>query len=177
MFCPKCGTQNDDNAFKCVRCGEELHPIATPIPVRTVTCSKAIWSLVLGILSITCFWIFAGIPAIILGIIAKKEIKLNPSRLSGMGLATAGFVLGIIGTIIFPIVIFPFAVGSGIGIVAPGFLRARENSRGQECQENLTKIDGAKEQWALEWKISNGTACPSNFLADANYFGPNGYVK
>ena len=22
MYCPKCGTQNDDNAFKCVECGE-----------------------------------------------------------------------------------------------------------------------------------------------------------
>jgi len=68
-------------------------------------------------------------------------------------------------------------IGILIAIAVPGFLRARENSRGQACQENLTKIDGAKEQWALEWKISNGTASPSNFLSDTNYFGPNGYVK
>ena len=24
MYCSKCGTQNDDNAFKCVRCGEVI---------------------------------------------------------------------------------------------------------------------------------------------------------
>jgi prepilin-type N-terminal cleavage/methylation domain-containing protein len=68
-------------------------------------------------------------------------------------------------------------IGILIAIAVPGFLRARENSRGQACQENLTKIDGAKEQWALEWKISNGTAAPTDFLTDARYFGPNGYVK
>jgi hypothetical protein len=24
MFCPKCGTQNDDNAYRCVKCGETV---------------------------------------------------------------------------------------------------------------------------------------------------------
>ena len=24
MYCPKCGTQNDDNAWKCTNCGEVL---------------------------------------------------------------------------------------------------------------------------------------------------------
>lgn len=27
MYCRKCGNQNDDNAFKCVECGEILQPI------------------------------------------------------------------------------------------------------------------------------------------------------
>ena len=26
MYCPKCGTENDDNAWKCVKCGNDLHP-------------------------------------------------------------------------------------------------------------------------------------------------------
>ena len=70
-------------------------------------------------------------------------------------------------------------IGILIAIAVPGFLRARENSRGRACQENLTKIDGAKEQWALENKKSNGTSCGSGsaFLDDTNIFGPNGYVK
>ena len=68
-------------------------------------------------------------------------------------------------------------IGILIAIAVPGFLRARENSRGQACQENLTKIDSAKEQWAIEFKVSNGTAVPSGFLTNANYFGANGYVK
>ncbi|MBN1901328.1 prepilin-type N-terminal cleavage/methylation domain-containing protein [Candidatus Sumerlaeota bacterium] len=70
-------------------------------------------------------------------------------------------------------------IGILIAIAVPGFLRARENSRGQACQENLTKIDGAKEQWALEFKHSNGTQITDSaaFLADPNIFGLNGYVK
>jgi type II secretion system protein G len=47
-------------------------------------------------------------------------------------------------------------IGIIIAIAVPAFLRARENSRGQACQENLSKIDGAKEQYALEFKLSNG---------------------
>lgn len=39
-------------------------------------------------------------------------------------------------------------IGIIIAIAVPAFLRARENSRGRACQENLSKIDGAKEQYA-----------------------------
>ncbi|MDO8677798.1 MAG: CD225/dispanin family protein [Acidobacteriota bacterium] len=28
MYCRKCGTQNDDNAYKCVRCSELLQAVA-----------------------------------------------------------------------------------------------------------------------------------------------------
>ena len=58
------------------------------------TNKKAIWSLVLGILGLVCCGIFAGIPAIILGNMAKKEIATSGE--SGGGMATAGLVLGII---------------------------------------------------------------------------------
>ena len=70
-------------------------------------------------------------------------------------------------------------IGILIAIAVPGFLRARENSRGQACQENLSKIDGAKEQWALELKLSNGTAISDSaaFLGNTDIFGPDGYVK
>lgn len=70
-------------------------------------------------------------------------------------------------------------IGILIAIAVPGFLRARENSRGRACQENLTKIDGAKEQWALELKHSNDTPISDDaaFLGDDNIFGTNGYVK
>lgn len=49
-------------------------------------------------------------------------------------------------------------IGIIIAIAVPAFLRARENARGQACQENLSKIDGAKEQYALEFRLSNGYA-------------------
>ena len=46
------------------------------------------------------------------------------------------------------------AAGVGVAIAVPAFLRARENSRGRACEENLAKIDGAKEQYALEFKLA-----------------------
>jgi prepilin-type N-terminal cleavage/methylation domain-containing protein len=52
-------------------------------------------------------------------------------------------------------------IGIIIAIAVPAFLRARENARGRACQENLQKIDGAKEQWALEDRISNDAPCPA----------------
>ncbi len=51
-------------------------------------------------------------------------------------------------------------IGILIAIAVPGFIRAREVSRKNSCQENLTKIDGAKSAWALEMH-QPGTATPS----------------
>lgn len=43
-------------------------------------------------------------------------------------------------------------IGILIAIAVPGFIKARTTSQKRACQENLQKIDGAKEQWALEDK-------------------------
>lgn len=56
------------------------------------TNKKAIWALVLGILGIVCCGFFTGIPALILGNNAKKEIDAGQG--TGRGMATAGVVLG-----------------------------------------------------------------------------------
>lgn len=41
-------------------------------------------------------------------------------------------------------------LGFIIAIVIPTYFRSRELSRQRACQENLQKINGAKNQWALE---------------------------
>lgn len=64
-------------------------------------------------------------------------------------------------------------IGILISIAIPGFLRARENSRGRACQENLQKIDGAVEQWAIENNVANEEAAPD--LEDLS--GPTNYIK
>ena len=56
------------------------------------TNKKAIWSLVLGILGLVCCGFFTGIPALILGNNARKEIAAGQG--TGSGMATAGVVLG-----------------------------------------------------------------------------------
>jgi hypothetical protein len=67
-------------------------------PVRTS--GKATTSLVLGVVSMVCFGFLTGIPAIIVGIRARKEIRLSQGRTSGDGLALGGIITGIIGTLI-----------------------------------------------------------------------------
>jgi len=60
---------------------------------------KAIASLVLGILSMTgCGGPFTGIPAIVFGFLARKDISKSDGQLDGGGLAVAGIVTGMIGT-------------------------------------------------------------------------------
>jgi hypothetical protein len=61
------------------------------------TNKKAIWSLVLGIIGLICCGFIAGIPAIILSNMAKKEIATSGE--GGGGMATAGLVLGVLAVI------------------------------------------------------------------------------
>lgn len=63
------------------------------------TSQKAVWSLVLGIVSIFCFGFLAGTAAIVLSRVASKDIQQSQGRLSGGGLATAGLITGIIGLV------------------------------------------------------------------------------
>jgi prepilin-type N-terminal cleavage/methylation domain-containing protein len=83
------------------------------------------------------------------------------------------------GFTIIEIMIVSAIMGILVAIVVPGYLRAVENSRGQSCQENLAQIESAKEQWALEFKHSDGTPVNDSdaFLNDTNIFGFNGYIK
>jgi prepilin-type N-terminal cleavage/methylation domain-containing protein len=66
-------------------------------------------------------------------------------------------------------------IGIVIAIAVPAFLRAREQSRATACQENLSKIDGAKEQWSLEQKKGQGDPCAIGDLIGA--VAGEGYLK
>ena len=70
-----------------------------PIPPVAPNSSKATTSLILGIVSVVMCGLFLGIPAMIVSRQAKREIRESQGRLGGEGLATAGFVTGLIGTI------------------------------------------------------------------------------
>jgi hypothetical protein len=61
---------------------------------------KALWSMILGIAGLVCCGLFTAIPAIILGHMGKKEIDASGGAQSGRGMAQAGFIMGIIGTVL-----------------------------------------------------------------------------
>ena len=54
----------------------------------------AIVSLVSGILGVMPFPILASVVAVVTGHLARAEIRRNPERLDGDGMAVAGLVLG-----------------------------------------------------------------------------------
>ena len=63
------------------------------------TSGKAVAALVTGVLGlpgIFCCGFLSGIPAIILGLLARRDIKSSSGRLSGDGLALSGLVLGVL---------------------------------------------------------------------------------
>lgn len=96
---------------------QDYYPPPPPPPAHTN--GKSIASLVLGILSVITPYIglLFGIVAIILSALSLKEIRNRHE--GGRGLAIAGLVCGIVGTIIYAllilffVVIILFAVGSG----------------------------------------------------------------
>ncbi len=63
-------------------------------------------------------------------------------------------------------------IGILIAIAVPGFLRARQISQANACSENLAKIDGAQQQWALENR-QPGTAA----VTMGDLVGPDLYIR
>jgi hypothetical protein len=73
-------------------------------PAQT-TDTKAVVSLVLGILSLvaTFCWLGLplGIPAVVFGTLAHRDIRRSDGMAGGRGMATAGIVLGTLGSLVF----------------------------------------------------------------------------
>ena len=55
---------------------------------------KALWAMILGILGIVSCGVLAGIPALILGNSAQKEIAQSGGAQTGEGMAKAGVIMG-----------------------------------------------------------------------------------
>lgn len=96
----------------------------------------AIFAMVLGLLSF-CLTIIAGIPAIILGIVALAKINREPQNFSGKGFAITGIVTGALGTVVVPVIALLVA------ILLPGLGRAHEMANRATCQQNLLMISKA----------------------------------
>lgn len=85
------------------------------------TSALAVWSLILGILSLLCFAIFAGIPAIICGHMGRSRIKQSGGTLVGGGMALAGLIMGYIGAVIVTLVIIA-------AIAVPNFIAYKDKA-------------------------------------------------
>ena len=82
--------------------------------------SMALISMILGVVSVLCGWIFTGIPAIIFGHLAKKKIRESPVSQTGEGLATAGLIMGYLMTILSVIIAIAIVAFNMLGSPASG---------------------------------------------------------
>ncbi len=76
------------------------------------TNQKALWAMILGILSLVLCGIFAGVAAIILGNSAQKEIAGSGGMQTGQGMAKAGIILGWISVALTVLVVIFVVVGT-----------------------------------------------------------------
>jgi len=119
-----------------------------PLP-SAKTSSLAIWSLGLGIsgvvLLVVCIGPLLAIPAVICGHLAYSRVKRSAGALKGQGMALAGLIMGYV-SLGLALVWIPMMAA----IAIPNFVKARETAQKNMCLNNLRRLDGAKQLWALE---------------------------
>ena len=73
------------------------------------------------------------------------------------------------------IMIVVLIIGILVAIAVPNFVRARESARARACVANLKQIDSAKEQYAMDYKLAQGSTMPAlSVLCGA---GTTTYIK
>ncbi len=97
MYCRKCGAENDDNAYRCVNCGDYLRGDGSGRISYPRTSSLAVASLVCSIAGVFFCFLIGQIAGIILGNTARKQIRRSGGWITGEGIATAGIVIGWVG--------------------------------------------------------------------------------
>ncbi len=78
----------------------EVFSAPIPSPPGAPLARGARGAFVLGILSVACFHLLTGIPAVIVGYKARHRVRASGGQLAGDNLALAGIIMGAIGIIL-----------------------------------------------------------------------------
>ena len=131
-------------------------------------------SLVLGLLSVACFGLLTGLPAIITGHLARGKVRRQPAVYGGAGMALAGLILGYIS-----VVTTLALMGVLAAIILPAMAKAKNRGRyappapqvvtpainpSVQCVSNLKQIGLA----ARIWSNDHGDKFPASFLTLSN---------
>lgn len=107
MYCNRCGSWNEENNYRCVKCGQVVQvspPVRLVQPTRLEDDAFARAALPVGRTGLSIAAGYAGLAsvllwplgplAILLGVLAIRELKRKPGRL-GMSRACFGLGMGI----------------------------------------------------------------------------------
>ena len=174
MYCPKCQTENADNAQVCQSCGASLTVTATQAAVPTKNSGLAIASLVLGICGFPTLGLTAVV-GLILGIVALGKIQKSEMKLSGKGLAIGGIVISAITLIIMII----------LSMIIPLFYSKVSNqvdlARVTTTKANLKVLHNTVNQFKMDTgrypAEDEGLMVLIEQPGDITYWQPGGYLE
>jgi thiol:disulfide interchange protein len=135
-------------------------------------------SLVFGLLSLVCAGFFLGIPAIVLGFVARKNIERSGGATTGLGMATGGIVTGFVGTLVSSVLTIvtlvlaiagarsaPPHIGKGtshrasVGAVSVVQLASAEGPLADQLRAELLRARSAKKVLVVQTTASWCGAC------------------
>ena len=155
--------------------GPGVRPAATPRAIAPLPPGSkqsdglAITSFVLGLVSvILCLGPLAGIPAVICGHIARRNLRSSGVEKSGSSLALPGLILGYVG-IVAVLLVLP-------AMLLPALAKAKSKVSVIQCSNNMRQIGLAFQMWANDnnekfpFEVSESNGGTSEFRAP----GPDG---
>jgi hypothetical protein len=78
MFCRQCGQENDENTYRCVRCGYQIHSAPVPLVTgETVPNYRvfALLSVAFAALCSACYCLPIGLPFAIPAVICSSQVN------------------------------------------------------------------------------------------------------
>ena len=133
MKCPKCETENPNDAQLCCNCGESLQSVTDALNSNVKTSRLAVASFVLALLCfLTCF--ITAIPAVLCGLFGLLRIESSKGQLKGKGLAITGIVIPGISIVVVPLL---------MAILMPALARVRTLAQETVCATNMSELGNA----------------------------------
>ena len=185
MICPACGSRNRRTLRVCETCGAVLSEVPktqfryeqqtalvdTTSPTGRKAGTMSTISLVLGLASLTPATFFAGIPAIILSIIALKQ------RRPGRTMAITGLVTGAFGTLVLTFVLFlPFAAWQ-LELHRVGQVKLRMQAFRAAIEDYAAGHAGRYPYEGISWEMEDDEGMVMHFKGRGQLLVPGGSRK